>query len=76
MPATTIVMMPGTHPRTLECVSEFSNAAVHTYESDHDCAMMARQTWSPASNQAARCQVIVRSLISCSWSSFTKALMT
>lgn len=29
---------------------------------------MARQTWSPARSQAAFCQLIVRSLMSCCWS--------
>ena len=49
-PARTMVMMPGTQPNTL---------------SDQVCAMMARQTWSPARSQEAFCQVIVRSLMSC-----------
>ena len=51
-PERTMVMMPGTHPNTLR---------------DQVCAMMARQTWSPASNHAAFCQVMVRSLMSCLW---------
>lgn len=39
-----------------------------THERDHDCAMIARQTCSPASKQAVFCHDIVRSLISCAWS--------
>lgn len=38
---------------------------IATHERDHDCAVMARQTCSPASRQAVFCQDIVRSLISC-----------
>lgn len=36
-----------------------------THERDHDWAIMARQTCSPASKQAVFCQDMVRSLISC-----------
>ena len=49
-PASTIVIIPGTHPKTLR---------------DHVWAMIARQTWSPARSQAAFCHDMVRSLISC-----------
>lgn len=49
IPAPTMVMIPGTHPSTL---------------SDHVWAMMARQTWSPASNQAAFCHDMLRYWIS------------
>jgi hypothetical protein len=38
---------------------------VQAYESDHVCAIIARQTWSPASSHAAFCHDMVRSLISC-----------
>jgi CHAD domain-containing protein len=62
-----IVRIPGTHPRTLKATSKlyemrYSKERV-THERDHDCAMMARQTCSPASKQAVFCHDIVRSLI-------------
>lgn len=53
MPAPSMVRMPGTQPRT---------------ERDQDWAMTARQTWSPQRSQAAFCQDMVRSLMSCWWS--------
>lgn len=50
IPDRTIVMMPGTHPRTLR---------------DHDCAIIAKHTWSPASRTAVFCQDMVRNFMSC-----------
>lgn len=77
-PESNIVMIPGTHPNTLNrCLSALQSAidGSHTYDKDHDCDMIAKHTWSPASNQAAFCQVIVLSLISCLWSSTTSAVI-
>lgn len=77
-PESNMVMIPGTHPKTLnEFLSALESAidGSHTYDKDHDCDMIAKHTWSPASNQAAFCHDIVLSLISCLWSSTTRAVM-
>lgn len=54
----------------MRSLSRFPNGedSVRTHERDHDWAIIARHTWSPASKQAVFCQDIVRSLISCPWS--------
>jgi hypothetical protein len=47
MPAPTMVMMPGTHPKTLlryPLALYLSFGPVKAYESDHVCAIIARQT--------------------------------
>jgi hypothetical protein len=70
-PARTMVMIPGTHPRTLEVQAKVSLdnaifiAMPSTHERDQVCAMIAKQTWSPAKRTAVFCQDMVRSLISC-----------
>jgi hypothetical protein len=80
-PQRTIVMIPGTQPRTLKTIllSASLNRYLNemgTHERDHDCAMMAKQTCSPASKQAVFCHDIVRSLISCSWSGRKQCQLT
>ena len=47
IPERTIVMIPGTHPSTLQAVSVTILSIcwiIIPYESDHDWAMIARQT--------------------------------
>jgi hypothetical protein len=56
-------------------INRYLNGVV-THERDHDCAMMAKQTCSPASKQAVFCHDIVRSLISCSWSGRKECQLT
>jgi hypothetical protein len=77
-PESSIVIIPGTHPNTLNVLQsalKFSIDQLRTYDKDHDCDIIARHTWSPANNQAAFCHDIVLSLISCLWSSTTSAVM-
>lgn len=68
IPERTIVIIPGTHPRTLRYFS-FNDkqlpGRMGTHERDHDWAMIARQTCSPASKQAVFRHDIVRNLMSC-----------
>lgn len=65
-----MVMIPGTHPRTLFPVSDHRQFQLTygSHERDQDCAMIAKHTCSPASRQAVFCQDMVRSLMSCWWS--------
>lgn len=78
-PESSIVIIPGTHPRTLHnrliSIRTRDIDRLRTYDKDHDCDIIARHTWSPASNHAAFCHDIVLSLISCLWSSTTSAVM-
>jgi len=71
-PETTMVMIPGTQPRTdsdlwwKRMVSiRPHDGTSRWFEAHHVCAIIARQTWSPQRSQAAFCQDIVRRLISC-----------